>query len=163
MALSSGVSAIGPVLPPTQSGRLGEDWPASERSLVMTAVLLGGQVGHPGQRLANRLALVTAPSVPPDRDVEVPGPADFDHVELADQARREGLVVGLTLHDAPYRFVDGRHAAFANEGHRLHRSIASYGHRHQGIGVRLFGGPPARPRNHPIKPQQAPSAVPAAH
>ena len=163
MALSSGVSAIGPVLPPTQSGRLGEDWPASERSLVMTAVLLGGQVGHPGQRLANRLALVTAPSVPPDRDVEVPGAAVLDHVELANQARRERLVADLILYDAPYRIVDGRYAAGANEGHRLHRSIASNGHRHQRVGVRLFGGLPARPRNPPFKPRQAPSAAPAAH
>ena len=57
----------------------------------MTVAQLGEQVGHPGQRVENRLTTVTVPSVQPDRHVEVPGSTDLDHVELAGQARRERL------------------------------------------------------------------------
>jgi len=56
-------------------------------------------------------------SVQPDGRVEVPGPADFDHVELAGQCRRERRVGSVAFHDAPYRFVDFRHAAGKHEGH----------------------------------------------
>jgi hypothetical protein len=40
-------------------------------------------------------------SVQFDGTVEVPRPADFDHVELASTFRLEGLVGPLTFHDAP--------------------------------------------------------------
>ncbi len=55
-------------------------------------------------------------SVQPDGRVDVPGPADFDHVELAGQSRRERWV-HMALDDAPYRFIDFRHATGENEGH----------------------------------------------
>jgi hypothetical protein len=56
-----------------------------ERSLIMTVVQLWEreQVGHPGQRIENRLTSVTVLSVQPDRHVKVPGSADLDHVPLA--------------------------------------------------------------------------------
>src|SRR6266446_3126567 len=76
---------------------------------------------------------ITLPSVKPDGRVEVPRSADLDHVDLAGQCRRERLVVFVALHDAPYRFIDFRHATGENESHRLHRSVASNGHRHHGI------------------------------
>ena len=57
------------------------------------------------------LTPVTVSSLQPDRIVEVPGSADLNHVVLAGQGRREHLVGPLAVHDATYRFVDGRHAA----------------------------------------------------
>jgi hypothetical protein len=75
------------------------------------------RLGTQANALRNRLTPVTVPSVQPDRDVEVPGSANLDHVELAGHARREYLVGRLALNDASYRFVDGRHAAGLNEGH----------------------------------------------
>ena len=56
-------------------------------------------------------------SVQLDGRVEVPGSADFNHVELAGQGRRERWVGPLAFHDAPYRFIDFRHATGDNESH----------------------------------------------
>jgi len=60
---------------------------------------------------------ITLPSVEPDGRVEEPRSADFDHVDVAGQCRRERLVVLVALHDAPYRFIDFRHATGENESH----------------------------------------------
>jgi hypothetical protein len=60
---------------------------------------------------------ITLPSEKPDGRVEVPHSADFDHVDLVGQCRRERLVVLVALHDAPYRFIDFRHATGENESH----------------------------------------------
>ena len=98
----------------------------------------GGQDGATGRRS----------SVQPDGRVEVPGSADFDHVELAGQRRRERLVGPLAFHDAPYRFIDFRHATGDNEGHRLHGSVASNGHRHHGMACEA-----ASPLRGPFRPQ----------
>ena len=68
----------------------------------------------------------------------MPGSANLDDVEVAGQPGREGLIGGVALHDFPYRVVDGRHAAGKNEGHRLHRAVATDGDRHQRLGVRLL-------------------------
>ena len=77
-------------------------------------------------------------SVQPDGIVEVPGPADFNHVVLAGQCGRERLVVLVALHDAPYRVINLRHATGDHEGHRFHGSVASNGHRHHRMAVRLL-------------------------
>ena len=78
------------------------------------------------------------PSVQPDGVVEVPGPADFNHVVLAGQCGRERLEVLVALHDAPYRVINLRHATGDHERHRFHGSVASNGHRHHGMSVRLL-------------------------
>jgi hypothetical protein len=51
------------------------------------------------------------PSVQPDGTVEVPGSADFDHVEVARQSRWERLVLRVALHDVPNLLIDFRDAA----------------------------------------------------
>ena len=68
----------------------------------------------PAERLALR---VRHSSVQPDGRVEVPGSTDFNHVELSGQFRREYWVGSMAFHDAPYRFIDFRHATGAHECH----------------------------------------------
>jgi transcriptional regulator with XRE-family HTH domain len=75
------------------------------------------QLDPDAQRDRCERAPAAGASVEPNGIVEVPDPADFDHVEVAGQPRRERLVVRLALHDAPYRLVDFRHAAREVEGH----------------------------------------------
>ena len=43
--------------------------------------------------------------------MEVPGSADFDHVEVARQPRWERLVVRVALHDVPNLLIDFRDTA----------------------------------------------------
>ena len=43
--------------------------------------------------------------------VELPGPADLDHVEVAGERWLKRLVGGVIQHDASYRIVDGGYAA----------------------------------------------------
>jgi len=66
----------------------------------------------------------------------VPDSADFDHVELAGQCRRECLVGPLAFHDASYRFIDFCHTTRDNKSHRFHRSATANGDRHHGARVR---------------------------
>jgi len=65
---------------------------------------------HRQAKRRRRISLERRPSVEPYGRIEVPGATDLDHVDVAGQRGRERLVVLVTLHDAPYRFVDFRHA-----------------------------------------------------